>query len=265
VTARDLLQQVANSLGTEVSATLIDTEIGAVLLHADDEVMTPWIKHYRTWEVEETGFIRAYLRPGDTFIDCGANFGWFSLIGSSIVGPRGRVIAIEPDPSNLALLRANLWSAHADNTEIIAAAAGAGRGIMTLRFDPVNRGNHQVHPIEDRAGRMIPVVALDELLAGERVDLVKIDVQGFDHEVVAGLHATLAANPHARVLVEFWVDGMRERNIDTDAVLAGYRAAGFTVAALVDSGATAPCTDDEIYQLIAANGLGFANLVLTRS
>ena len=57
---------------------------------------------------QETALLGAALRPGATFVDVGANWGYFTLLAAHRVGPAGRVVALEPDPRLFALLRANL-------------------------------------------------------------------------------------------------------------------------------------------------------------
>lgn len=260
------LAELSAALRTGVQAEAIDTEIGEVLVHGDDQVMTPWIRHYRTWEVEETAFIRSRLNANATFVDCGANFGWFSLIGSQLVGAGGSVVAVEPEPANLALLRANLWRCHADNVEVIPAAAGARRDVLTLQFDTSNRGNHQVHRVRADQGvsLLVPVVPLDEVLAGRRVDLVKIDVQGFDHEVFAGCGETISRNPNITFLIEFWPAGMVARGVDAAGVLSTYRSSGLDVSVLSSDGLPRPCDDSEVLAAVAEAETGFVNLVLER-
>jgi FkbM family methyltransferase len=262
------LELLSAALEAPVVGEMLETDIGTMLVHADDEVMTPWIRHYHGWEAEETAFFRATLRPGDVLVDCGANFGWFSVLGSSLVGESGRVIAIEPEAANLALLRANLWVHGSDNVEVVAAAAGAHRGLVELRLDMSNRGNHQTHALTGAKlianSRLVPIVPLDELLAGSRVDLVKIDVQGYDHEVFAGLSETIAGNPGIVLLVEFWLTGLQERGLDASEVLNLYRAGGFDVAVLLPDGTPRRCTDSDVFETIERLGIGLVNLILLK-
>jgi len=232
--------------------------------------MTPWIREHGIWEPDESAFFRSTLRPGDVLVDCGANFGWFSLLGSSLVGSNGKVIAIEPEQANLALLRANLWLAQANNVTVVPCAAGARRGLLELRFNVANRGDHQVHRFESRpvdlagSSRLVPVIALDEILDGQPVNMIKIDVQGFDHEVLAGLSATVSANPEVVVLIEYWLTGMAERGVDPQEVLNQYRAAGFDLAVLQPDGTPRRCTDTAIFEAVEASGIEYVNLVLRK-
>ena len=240
----------------------VETDVGPLLLHAGDEVMTPIIAATKTWEPSEAAWLRSVLREGQAVLDVGANVGYFTLLASNAVGPSGSVVAVEPDAANLRLLRANVWRNGCDNVRIVAAAAGSERGLLALRRSATNAGDHQVHP-DARAGDvLVPALALDDVLDGVPVDVVKIDTQGFDHLVVAGLRRTLAACPRAQLMIEFWPDSMRERGTDPAAVVRDYRALGRPIGVLGDDGIANPAADDEILAAADASPLRFVNLVL---
>jgi FkbM family methyltransferase len=239
-----------------------ETDVGTLLLHADDEVITPMLRASGRWEPAESRWLRDRLRAGHTMVDVGANIGYFSALASRAVGPEGSVVAVEPEARNLRLLRHNLWRNGCDNVWVVPAAAVDRRGVQALRLSATNSGDHQVHP-EARAGDvLVPSVALDDLLDGIPVDVVKIDTQGSDHLVVAGLERTLHASPRAVLLVEFWLDGMSDRALDPEAVLAGYRRTGRAVGLLRDDGTAGVASDDEILSAASDWEGRWVNLVL---
>ena len=77
-------------------------------LNPEDRVMTPAMVRFGLWEPRETALIRGQLGPGDTFIDVGANFGYYTVIASKLVGEPGQVTAFEPDPVSFRLLGRNV-------------------------------------------------------------------------------------------------------------------------------------------------------------
>src|SRR5262249_33960355 len=79
--------------------------------------------------------LRAAVEPGDVVFDVGANIGFFSTLLSQLVGPSGRVLAFEPEPENLALLRANLAANGGHNVTVVPCAAGAGAGLAGFSLD----------------------------------------------------------------------------------------------------------------------------------
>jgi FkbM family methyltransferase len=174
-----------------------------------------------TYEPHVEASLRCHLRPGMKAWDIGAFIGYHTLLVRMLAGP-GRVIAVEPDPANLARLRRHLTANHADDVTVIPAAAGAadGRGQLARRVG---------HPSETRvistARGDCDVVTLDALL--ERFGppgLVKIDVEGAEADVLAGA---------ARIVEEIrpiWIIEVHgERGAGAVSVL---REAGYRVAAL---------------------------------
>ena len=75
-------------------------------IQPEDKMITPIVLDWGVWERSETQEVCEILHPGDTFIDVGADFGWYTVIGAKVVGPTGRVIAFEPVPRNLEFLKA---------------------------------------------------------------------------------------------------------------------------------------------------------------
>jgi FkbM family methyltransferase len=259
LTALDVL---AMQLPRADEVMLAETDVGSMLLHSGDRVMTPLIRRDRHWEAPEARFLRAAIRPGATVLDVGANVGYMTLLAAHAVGPAGQVVAVEPEPANLALLRANVWLNGFASVRVLPVAAWSRRELLPLRFNRDNRGDHQVGVPGEPAARLVPAAPLDELLGDLTVDVVKVDTQGSDHEAIAGLAATLARSPGAVVLAEFWLGGFEQRGLAPRDVLRGYRDAGFDVAVLQQNGSRARTGDDEVIAACEASELGFLNLVL---
>jgi FkbM family methyltransferase len=257
------LDAMARDLPAADAIVLTDTDAGRLALHATDRVMTPLIQRDRLWEAPEGGFLRSAIRPGAVVLDVGANVGYMALLAARAAGPEGLVVAVEPEPANVALLRANVWLNDVPNVRILPIAAWSRRELLPLRFNAENRGDHQVG-VDAGPARLVPAAPLDELLGELVVDVVKIDTQGADHEAIAGLGATLARSPGAVVLAEFWLEGLEERGIEWRDVLRGYRDAGFAIALLEDDGATRPASDEQVLAACEAWEGRFVNLVLRR-
>jgi len=82
--------------------------------------------------------VRSQLKPGDIFWDIGANFGLYSIIASTIVGPEGQVLAIEPDPRNIKRLRRNIYFNRLFNSITVYQIPFAlGEVKISLNFRPV--------------------------------------------------------------------------------------------------------------------------------
>jgi FkbM family methyltransferase len=249
------------------SASTIDapSDVGPMYLHRDDEVITPTIVKTGCWEPEEAAFLRNVLRPGANFLDVGANVGYFTLLASSIVGPSGHVIAVEPEARNVELLRANAWRNRAWNVRIIPVAADAETGYVGLRLSPVNRGDHQMVAASTHSGWLVPSARLDELIAEISIDVVKIDVQGVDHQVVEGLVGAMAENPGMVMMCEFWLTGMVERGVDPRTVIHRYEELGFRIGLLGAGGTVTSTTATDAIEACRTGDNDFVNLVLAAS
>jgi len=161
-----------------------------------DEVQR-WIWFYGAYEPVESYLFTRLLRPGMTVVDAGANAGQYSLLASTAVGPSGRVLAFEPNPSAFRRLR----SAVADNglTNVETRPEALWGEPSTLRFgypEGVAPGsNSGSYRAGGAGGEPASAVRLDDVLSqsgDERVDLIKLDVEGAEPEALAGAWRTLA-------------------------------------------------------------------------
>lgn len=228
----------------------VETVVGPLLLPRNDHVITAELAHCGVWEPAETRYLQATLRLGQTFVDVGAHVGYFSVLAAKRVGPSGTVIAVEPEARNLDLLHRNLTRNRCNMARVMPFAAGSTVGWMSLALDEENRGAHRlVREGDPDARASARCVRLDDLLPA-KVDVVKIDAQGYDHEVIDGLHDTLDANRHAVVLVELSRFELRRRGLDCGAVLARYEALDFTISMLEHSGNPRTVSRDEVLAFV---------------
>ena len=137
---------------------------------------------------------RSLVRPGMTVIDVGANQGVFTLAFAEMVGPSGKVISFEPDPEMFAALHRNVTANAKPWIELHQIALGSAEGTLPLRRSPLNRGDSRLQPTSCGAGLIeVQVATLDHRLAGRSVDLVKMDVQGWEGAVLKGMQSCLAS------------------------------------------------------------------------
>lgn len=137
--------------------------------------------------IAERQILRRLLGPGISVVDVGANIGYYALLFARLTGPEGRILAVEPEPDNLIELRRNLTHNRIAGAEVIAAAAGREDGETWLE-----RGINGRVSTGGVGGVRVALRRLDTLLAGRPVDLIKIDVEGYEGEVLAGAAETLA-------------------------------------------------------------------------
>src|SRR5262249_44265554 len=151
---------------------------------------------------------------GMTALDIGANIGYVTRTLARLVGPAGRVVALEPEPRNFEVLRAN--AASLANVRCIRVAALQHTGTVTLWMSTENMGDHRTweQNAGDRAGIDVPCVRVDDLVDdGVQVGVVKIDTQGTDHLAIEGMERVIARS-RPTLFVEFWLDALRDRRED---------------------------------------------------
>ncbi len=165
-------------------------------------------------------FLTAQVRPGMTVVDIGANQGLYSLLFARLAGGGGKVIAFEPDDMLYRALAANVASNEGGNVRTRNTALGSRAGTMTLHRSLFNSGDNRLSPQAEQAGPRegveIRVERLDQALAGERVDFIKMDVQGWEMEVLRGMQGLLdepSQTPLA-IYFEFWPQGLRDAGSD---------------------------------------------------
>ena len=146
------------------------------------------------YEPVKQRFLRAFLRPGMTFVDVGANRGDFTLLAASLVGSGGRVYAIEPEAENCRWLQRSIHENHFTNIELIQAAATDQVGEAKLYLGQ-RSGWHTLLPgynPPEHGAVMVRTMKLDDALGHiPRLDLMKIDVEGFEGPVVRGALALI--------------------------------------------------------------------------
>ncbi len=181
--------------------------------------------------------MRHLIRPGATVVDVGANIGFFTVLGAVLTGPRGRVLAFEPEPRNHGQLARNVLANGLRQVEVHARACSDRPGRHFLDVNHAESGWHRLAPAgATGAGRRrVPVelVTLDSVVGSARVDLVKIDVEGHEGSVVAGMMATVRANPDLVVVLEHSPSQARLAGLDPMAPLHALVGAGLTCVHVV--------------------------------
>jgi FkbM family methyltransferase len=185
------------------------------------------------WEPHLTHWIRRRLTPGDTFVDVGANIGYFSLLASQRVGPAGTVVALEASPGIFGALQRNLALNRAHNVRAVNVAVSDAEGMLRLfRGLSHNIGETTVVPQEGfELECEVRAAPLGTLLRPEEacnVRLVKIDVEGAEWSVVTGMIPLLEqSNPDLEVIVEVHPELLARQGRRPEGLLGLFHDAGF--------------------------------------
>lgn len=181
--------------------------------------------------------LRDALHEGATFVDVGANEGYFTVLGGTLVGAGGRVIAIEPQERALRALTENVRLNGLANVETMAVLLGSAEGVGTLHLAPsTNTGASGTrspvrYPVRRQRVRVTTLDSLLEAAGATRCDLLKLDVEGAEVDVLRGARRALAEGLFKAVVVELHPRLLEARG-ETSAGLRellvshGYRLAG---------------------------------------
>ncbi|WP_420645253.1 FkbM family methyltransferase [Candidatus Leptofilum sp.] len=154
-------------------------------VYLDDWAVGARIAVNRTYEEHVSREIRQYLIPGTTFVDVGANIGYYSLLAASCLKNTGKILAFEPSAKNCHLLKTSIEENGFKNVEIHLKAVADVNGMVGFKMDDSN-GSISKNITDDYAFQ-VEAITLDHALAEEnQVDLIKIDVEGAEGLVIMG-------------------------------------------------------------------------------
>lgn len=164
----------------------------------DEKEISPWIILGGTWETYIDSILTAYIEPGMTILDVGANIGYYTIRFGSLVGESGTVHALEPNPVALDYLRENvLLNGYQSRCFVYPIAAGQTSTKAELHFSNAALGSGSLLPSggnffrQGNEGSSISVAVavepIDVILEKlERVDLIKIDAEGYEPFILQG-------------------------------------------------------------------------------
>jgi FkbM family methyltransferase len=179
--------------------------------------------YHGLYDYAEMRFLLAWLRPGDTFLDVGANAAPYSLL-STLVGDV-RAIAFEPGAAAQERARANIALNHAGGAVRLEAVAVSDRDGQARLTAGRSATNALVGEGYDGAAETVPTVRLDSYARDHelaRVGLVKVDVEGHEAQVLGGAHDLIARHRPALVLEANDVTALRRVADEHGYVLVDY-------------------------------------------
>jgi FkbM family methyltransferase len=197
------------------------------------------------------------VHPGTSVVDVGANVGFFTLKFSKWISDGGRVIAIEPEPANLSMLKQAISRNRAANIDVIEAAAAEEEGELFLACNPTNPADHRL------AEQGIPVhaVTIDGLLEARGwppISLIKIDVQGAEPRTLAGAQETISRF-HPAIFMEIDDSALRSAGFSADALIDTLRSQGYALYGAEKGAIKLPLSNNDA--LLKCRGIGYADFV----
>jgi FkbM family methyltransferase len=206
----------------------------AMLVHSKtDAHVSKHIAEQGVWENFETQLLMQSLCAGATFVDVGANIGYYSIVASPLVGSTGRVFAFEPERDNFSLLEKNIQHNQLTNITAVAAALSYADSDAELFLNEENRGDHQI--FQQSLGESTPqrtrqairlLNGADYFLSAgdsqpvDRIDVLKVDTQGAEFSVMSGLLPLIKKSlPSIKIILEFTPYSLRQAGSSGMALL----------------------------------------------
>jgi FkbM family methyltransferase len=197
---------------------LVSTGVGFVICAADDPALLACLIDTGELELGTRILIQKLLKPGDVYVDVGANIGMHTLAAARAMQGRGKIIAFEPFEPTTRMLAKSLWmNGFSGIAEIHQVAVSNVTGRQNLYLGATS-GHHSLFRLEDMPRGFsqepveVPLVRLDEIIPSDQmVDLLKIDAEGAELEVIEGGESLITSNPDIALIVEFGPSHLRRR------------------------------------------------------
>lgn len=248
-------------------------EVNGVMMYHDRATATMMVHMVGGgYERGTTSYLSKKLQVGMTFVDVGANIGYFTLYAARKAGPSGRVFAFEPDPRCQQLLKMGIRR-NAFQSRVTLSCKAVGRNESMEELFIHNQVGQST--LIDTLGLpfvKVDVTSLDEYFGNmgwPSVDFVKVDVEGWEVEVLNGMNELVRKNPNLTLIVEFAPQGAHKSNA-VDRFFEQLDRLGFNVLfplvgdQKIDTGflTTTPMNRDEIIELV---GSSYCNLLCRRT
>jgi len=176
------------------------------------------------FEIETRAFIKNHLLPGNIFVDVGANEGFYSVIAAKTVTHTGRVIAIEPQTRLIPVIQKNIEINHLLNTSVVHAAVSDGlTAELEIYLSPSTyTGSSSITRRYFVAQKQkVASKTLETIFDENKIDIahfIKVDVEGFEPEVIRGAKNLLANHRIQYLFVEFHSSILQARGIDANTL-----------------------------------------------
>lgn len=186
------------------------------------------------YETSTQAVLRKYLKPGDTFIDAGANEGFFTVLGARLVGPAGKVVAVEPQGRLQAVIRKNLELNGCGNTRVVQGGIASQRGSFRLALtSEMNSGGSSVfratkYKLPEEEVRTLTLTDLLQEGGIAGCQLMKVDVEGAEYDIFmnagdmlrSGVLRNIALEIHTSILAR---QGLAGEKLHEFVLSCGYR------------------------------------------
>ena len=205
------LRQLTNLTIKKIIPEKVIKDRSVIYLNPHDPVVSGALL-FGVYEKSETRFLNNICFEGMNVIDIGANVGYYSALTSDAVGPKGIILAIEPDPESFKYLLKTIQASKFKNIRPFLKAASDHNNILPLFISKDNRGDNRLYKTKQKRNSInVETIRVDELIIEneiDQIDLIKIDVQGYEPKVIRGMQKIITSSNKITLLTEFWPQGI---------------------------------------------------------
>jgi FkbM family methyltransferase len=185
------------------------------------------------YEPELTDFLQRSLAPGDTFVDVGANEGYFSVLAGTLIGPTGRLVVVEPQRRLQSKLHANFAANQIQNYDLLPLAISDQVGQALIHLTPdMNSGATGLSKVtryacETQSVELIPLSELFRRAKLDVVDVMKMDIEGFEYEAILGSKEIFQAHRVRQLAIELHPNLIKKRGLEASKIFEFLSAMGY--------------------------------------
>lgn len=205
-----------------------------MILDLNDLGISRELALYGEHEHNSTNEVKKLVKPGMRILEVGANIGYYAVLETKLAGENGYLYAFEPSPFNFNLLKRNIELNEIKNAEIYQKAAGAEN--ERSKFFVANKSNLSSFIKRDdmdmyHNGKIIDVeiIKLDDYLKDKEVDFIRMDVEGYEKEILKGLEMTMQTKHPKHFFIEIHSDLLHKKSSSAKEVLNYLNKFGYEV------------------------------------
>ena len=193
------------NLKTDAGLIIRDVQGSKMWLDSADEGISRDLIIYGVREYETTALVKSIIAEGDVVINIGANLGYYTLMESKFAGSAGKVYAIEPNPQSVEILKHNVQINGLKNVEVFSMSIGDKDGTGKLNISrKSNWCSMSRHKSKAFVGSVdVTVVSVDSFIKDRaRPDFIRMDVEGYEYEIIKGMRSLMARDGRLGLLIE---------------------------------------------------------------
>lgn len=213
---------------------LTETALGFKMLVDPNSLLGRQIRATGIWEEPTTRLIQRRLRRSQTFVDVGANVGYYSILASMIVGEQGRVVSFEPSPDTFRVLAENLALNGIQNVRAEPLAISDRTGGDELRRNPFDAINDSLLSRDSTIRVRVRTTTMDSYFGSGTIDFVKIDAEGSELKILNGMRRVL--QKMIQMVMEYNPPLLKQIGIHPSYLLSKLKESGLEVYSIEENG-----------------------------